>query len=562
MDVVRTNIAKLKGIVEIDSEVGKGTIITLKVPMTLAIIQGLLMKVASEIFAVPLSAVLEIIRVEPQDIYTIQGREVIRLRDVVLPLARMADIIGSTQPATPASFSYVVVVGWAEKRIGLLVDSLQGQKEVVIKALGDYLGGCPGYCRLDHPGRRKRYSSDRCRSVYRIVCAPLWKSCLIHRFGMGQSEENLIKVLIIDDSAFMRKSLTLMLESDREIRVIATARDGNDGIDKISKLKPDIVTLDVEMPGMDGLTALHVIMEQMPLPVLMVSSLTTEGADATMRAFDLGAVDFISKDLASLSTNIKNIKGELIDKIKQIARSRLVQTRFRMRRLVQSSREKTSPWRPALKPVSFEGVVPEVQAVVIGISTGGPEALNKLVPKIPEQFPVGMAIVRHMPPHFTKSLAERLNSISKVRVKEAEQGEIVEPGKVLIAPGGKHMTFENDGAHITTVIADDPVNALYRPSADIMMKSAVAAFRGPLLGVIMTGMGKDGVEGLKEIKSKGGYVIAQDEESCIVYGMPQAALEEGVVDSMVSLENISLAFQRFTKIRVPGYRPMERGDGI
>jgi two-component system chemotaxis response regulator CheB len=381
-------------------------------------------------------------------------------------------------------------------------------------------------------------------------------------YGMRPSEENLIKVLIIDDSAFMRKSLTLMLESDQEIRVVATARDGNDGIDKISKLKPDIVTLDIEMPGMDGLTALKVIMEQMPLPVLMVSSLTTEGAQATMQAFDLGAVDFISKDLASISTNIKNIKGELIDKIKQIARSRLIQTRFRMRRLVQSSREKKRQITQAYKAISFESVAPDFQAVVVGISTGGPEALNKLIPKIPEHFPIGMAIVQHMPPHFTKSLAERLNSISKVSVKEAEQGEVLERGKVLIAPGGKQMTFSNDGPYVTTIISDEPINALYRPSADIMMKSAASSFRGPLLGVIMTGMGKDGVEGLKEIKSKGGYVIAQDEESCVVYGMPQVALEEGVVDSMVSLDNISLAFDRLTKLRGPVYRPVVRGEGI
>ena len=379
---------------------------------------------------------------------------------------------------------------------------------------------------------------------------------------MKQSEENLIKVLIIDDSAFMRKSLTLMLESDREIRVIGTARDGNDGIDKINKLKPDLVTLDIEMPGMDGLTALKVIMEQMPLPVLMVSSLTTEGAQATMQAFDLGAVDFISKDLASISTNIKNIKGELIEKIKQIARSRLIQTRFRMRRLVQASHEKKNQNKPVLKPVSFESIAPDLQAVVVGISTGGPEALNKIIPQIPEHFPIGMAIVQHMPPHFTKSLAERLNSISKIRVKEAEQGDALEPGKVLIAPGGKQMTFSYDGSYVTTIISDEPLNALYRPSADIMMKSAATSFRGPLLGVIMTGMGKDGVEGLKEIKLKGGYVIAQDEESCVVYGMPQVALEEGVVDSMVSLDNISLAFTRLTKLRGPAKRPVVRGEGI
>ena len=379
---------------------------------------------------------------------------------------------------------------------------------------------------------------------------------------MKQSEDDFIKVIIIDDSAFMRKSLTLMLESDKGIRVIATARDGNEGIEKISKLKPDIVTLDVEMPGMDGLTALKIIMEQMPVPVLMVSSLTTEGAQSTMQAFDLGAVDFVSKDLASISTNIKNIKSELIDKIKQITQSRLVQTRFRMRRLVLSSREKKNQVKAVVRPVSFERVASELQAAVVGISTGGPEALHKLIPTIPEHFPIGMAIVQHMPPHFTRSLAERLNNISKVYIKEAEQGDIIEPGKVLIAPGGKHMTFYGDGSYVAAKISDEPLNALYRPSADIMMKSAASTFHGPLLGVIMTGMGKDGVEGLKCIKSKGGYVIAQDEESCIVYGMPAAALEEGLVDSMVSLENISLAFTRLTKLRAQSPRLMDEGEGI
>jgi two-component system, chemotaxis family, protein-glutamate methylesterase/glutaminase len=379
---------------------------------------------------------------------------------------------------------------------------------------------------------------------------------------MKQSDEELIKVVIIDDSAFMRKSLTLMLESDPGIRVVATARDGNEGLEKISKLRPDIVTLDIEMPVMDGLTALKIIMEQMPVPVLMVSSLTTEGAYSTIQAFELGAVDFISKDLASLSTNIKNIKDELIDKIRQITQSRLIQTRFRMRRLVQASHGRKIQDKSVTKTISFENVAPNFQAVVAGISTGGPEVLHKLIPRIPERFPVGMAIVQHMPPHFTKSLAERLNSISKVYVKEAEQSEVIEAGKVLIAPGGKQMTFSVDGPYVRTEISDEPANALYRPSADIMMTSAAETFRGPLLGLIMTGMGKDGVEGLKCIKSKGGYVIAQDEESCIVYGMPQAAFDEGVVDSMVSPEKISLALDQLTKIRASGYRPLSRGEGI
>jgi two-component system chemotaxis response regulator CheB len=369
------------------------------------------------------------------------------------------------------------------------------------------------------------------------------------------SEENMVKVIVIDDSAFMRKSLTLMLESDPEIRVIGTARDGNEGIEKISTLKPDIVTLDIDMPGMDGLTALKIIMDQMPVPVLMVSSLTTESAQATMQALDLGAVDFIPKDLSYISINIRNIKDELVEKVKQIARSRLVQTRFRMRRLVQSSHSKTVHNKPKPKNISFESVVLKFNAVVLGVSTGGPQALLNIIPQLPEHFPLGVGIVQHMPPHFTRTLAERLNSISKVHVKEAEHGEAFEPGKVLIAPGGKQMAFCNNGSRVIIEISDGPADIVYRPSVNIMMTSAAAAFQGPLLGIIMTGMGKDGVEGLQHIRSKGGYVIGQDEESCVVYGMPRAAHEEGLVDSMLSLDNIAVALERlsqaWSKARIP-----------
>jgi two-component system, chemotaxis family, protein-glutamate methylesterase/glutaminase len=374
------------------------------------------------------------------------------------------------------------------------------------------------------------------------------------------SEENIVKVIVIDDSAFMRKSLKLMLESDPEIRVIGTARDGNEGIEKIRALKPDIVTLDIEMPGMDGLTALKIIMDQMPVPVLMVSSLTTESAQATMQALDLGAIDFISKDLSYISINIRNIKDELIEKIKQIAQSRLVQTRFRMRRLVQSSQSKTFQNNPKPKIINFDSILLKFNAVVLGISTGGPQALLKIIPQLPERFPLGIGIVQHMPPHFTRTLADRLNTLSKVHVKEAEHGEAFEPGKVLIAPGGKQMAFCNSGSRITMEISDGPVDIVYRPSANIMMTSAATAFQGPLLGIIMTGMGKDGVEGLKHIRSKGGYVIGQDEESCVVYGMPRAAHEEGLVDSMQSLDNIAITLERLAQAWAKARIPIGKGE--
>lgn len=353
-----------------------------------------------------------------------------------------------------------------------------------------------------------------------------------------------IRVLVVDDSAFMRKALSLMLESVPDIKVIATAHDGLDGIEKIARLRPDLVTLDVEMPGMDGLAALKVIMKETPVPVLMVSSLTTEGAEATMDALHLGAVDFVSKDLSFVSVDIVKIKEELIAKVREIAGSRYVNLRFRLLR-----KEHPSPGNvptgavPARNP-SFRYAGERPEAVVLGISTGGPLALLDMIPKLPAGFPLGIAIVQHMPPHFTKTMAERLNSLSKIGVKEAEHGEALEPGKVLIAPGGKHLTFTRNGGMLRTVISDEPRNTMFRPSADVMMLSAAAAAQRPLVGVIMTGMGKDGLRGLKAIKSKGGIVLAQDEESCVVYGMPKAAVDEGIADAILSLSAIPDALVR------------------
>jgi two-component system chemotaxis response regulator CheB len=343
-----------------------------------------------------------------------------------------------------------------------------------------------------------------------------------------------INVVVIDDSAFMRKSISMMLESDPGIKVIATARDGQDGINKIREFRPDIVTLDIEMPVLDGLSALRIIMKEIPLPVIMISSLTSEGAQATLDALNLGAVDFIPKELSYVSVDIKKIREELISKVKTIVRSRP----FRLRAPL--------PLRPVSRPSGPVGsgwTIPagsgkKLKAVVLGISTGGPFALLQTIPKLPVDFPLGIAIVQHMPPRFTKSLAERLDSLSALNVREAADGDPLEPGMVLVAPGGQHMTFRRKGGGVVATIGPEPSNTIYKPCADIMFTSAAEVFNGPLLGVIMTGMGKDGLEGLKLIKKKGGLVIAQDEESCVVYGMPRAAVEGGVTDAVLPLEGI------------------------
>jgi len=363
----------------------------------------------------------------------------------------------------------------------------------------------------------------------------------------------LITVVVVDDSAFMRKSLSIMLESDPQIKVVAVARDGKEGIEKIREFHPDLVTMDIEMPVMDGLTALGIIMKEMPLPVLMVSSLTTDGAKSTLDALNLGAVDFIPKELSFVSLDIVKIKEELISKVKQIVQSRSLQ--FRMQRVSAVSRgvlqsSAAGKAAGAASSPAARGAWPVkkgLRGVVLGISTGGPFALLQTIPKLPKDFPVGIAIVQHMPPRFTRSMAERLDGVSQVRVKEAENGDRMEPGLVLVAPGGEQMSFRANGTSVKVQITAEPLNTLYRPCADVMMTSAVEAFNGPLLGVIMTGMGKDGLEGLKLIKQKGGYVLAQNEETCVVYGMPKAAVDSGVADMVVPLEDIPQAITRIVK---------------
>ena len=345
-------------------------------------------------------------------------------------------------------------------------------------------------------------------------------------------DNGIIKVVVVDDSAFMRKSLSLMLESDPEIKVVATARDGLDAIEKIKQFKPDIVTLDVEMPRMDGLTALSRIMKECPVPVLMVSSLTTEGAEATIEALKLGAVDFIPKQLSYVSLDIIKIKEELINKVKSIARSKYIRRKIRGARtdhqIVKSSVDK------------FKPVEKNFKLIAIGVSTGGPMSLQQVIPRLPENFPVGVVIAQHMPPKFTKSLADRLNSLSKVEVREAQDGDKIRPNLVLIAQGGRNIVFDRRNSDYVVRITDQP-NTIYKPSVDLMMDSAARVFGDKVVGVIMTGMGKDGLEGLKEVKRRGGYIIAQNEETCVVYGMPKAVVDAGLADSILPLEKIGEA---------------------
>jgi len=351
-----------------------------------------------------------------------------------------------------------------------------------------------------------------------------------------------IRVLIVDDSAFMRKALSMMLESDPLIKVVGSASNGEEGVAKVRQLKPDLVTMDVEMPRMDGLTALRQIMTNDPTPVMMVSSITTDGAVATLEALELGAVDFIPKQMSYVSLDIVKIKDDLLAKIKDIARRKhILMARYRQRRAFADARRAggtvATSAVPAAPPIKRRAH--KVDIVAIGSSTGGPPALQSVITQLPRNFPVGVVIAQHMPPMFTKSLAERLDSLSQVSVREATDGEPLEAGNVLIAPGGRHLQVKRYGGRPRVVVTDTPVEALYKPCVDVLLSSVAEQFGGQSMGVVLTGMGNNGVIGARDIKQKGGVIIAQDEASCVVYGMPRAVIEARLTDQVASIDSIA-----------------------
>ncbi len=346
----------------------------------------------------------------------------------------------------------------------------------------------------------------------------------------------MVKILIVDDSAFMRNALSTMLSSDPEIKIVGTARDGLEAIEKIVALKPDVVTMDIEMPRMDGIAALKKIMETNPLPVIMVSSIATEGAKVTLDALDLGAVDFIPKNLSDLSVNIVKIKEILLDKIKNIARRGMVKKRIRQVSGTAAPRVTEVPTHMPLRTVGAR----RVGIVSIGTSTGGPKALQEIIPKLPKDFPVPIVIAQHMPPNFTGPFAERLNQLSQIEVREAVEGEPVKPGLALIAPGRGHMRLTRvRGIETIISISVNKEEFIYRPSVDALMSSVAEFFPDRALGIILTGMGNDGLKGLINLKKSGGRIFAQDEETCVVYGMPKAVVDAGIADKVLPLEEMA-----------------------
>jgi len=343
-----------------------------------------------------------------------------------------------------------------------------------------------------------------------------------------------IKVLVVDDSAFMRKAISTMLDKDPGIKVVGTARDGQEGLDMVRKLDPDVVTMDIEMPKMDGLTALRHIMMESPRPVLMVSSLTTEGAEATLKAMELGAVDFIPKQLSKVSLDIVKIEKDLIARVKTVAarKMRHVSTRPALVRPAQA---------PARKPLPRPGGRPVHDVVAIGVSTGGPPVVQKILSSLPADFPASIVIAQHMPAAFTGPFAARLDSVSQITVKEAENGDILKPGHAFVAPGGKHIVLDQKISRVDVVVTEEPREALYKPSANVLVSSVAQAVGKRGLGVILTGMGNDGCEGIRALKEKGGRALAQSDSTCVVYGMPKAIVDEGLADEIIDLDDMAEA---------------------
>jgi two-component system chemotaxis response regulator CheB len=355
------------------------------------------------------------------------------------------------------------------------------------------------------------------------------------------TSEPVIKVLIVDDSAVVRQALTAALSKDRGIKVIDTAGDPIIAREKMKKEWPDVITLDVEMPRMDGITFLRQLMAERPTPVVICSTLTEKGATTTMQALSAGAVSFVTKPTLGLREFLNEQSAELIKQVREAARSR--------------PRSAAAPRLPGPGPALASGVGKPLaiaadalhrtteQIVAIGTSTGGTQALEVVLTALPRVTP-GIVIVQHMPEKFTALFADRLNGLCQIEVREAKQGDRVLPGRALIAPGGKHMELTRSGAIYQVNVIDGPPVNRHKPSVDVLFRSVAQVAGRNALGIIMTGMGDDGARGLLEMSLKGADTLAQDEASCVVFGMPKEAIKLGAAKRVVPLEQIATELMR------------------
>ena len=365
-------------------------------------------------------------------------------------------------------------------------------------------------------------------------------------------------MLIVDDSAFMRKVLQAIIAADAQLEVCGEARDGRDAVTQNEVLKPDVITMDINMPHMDGLQATEVIMSSNPRPILIVSSESREGAEVTLKSLELGAIDFVAKPSGGIDLDMNSVKEELCRKLKMAAKVRVVRTATRSKvqqeiassaprvepaprtfeQSFQESRSNGAAAAPAPAPFKGSGKFP---IVVVAASTGGPATLMKFIPDFPKDFPGAVVLVQHMPGSFTSQFSQQLGEVSRIRVKEAEAGEIVVPNQLYICPGSHHMRISPTGR---VSLDDGPRVGGYRPCADLTMESAADYFGPMTIGVILTGMGNDGSKGVQAVKNAGGHVIVQDESSAVIFGMPQEAIKTGAVDQTLAVEAMYTAIEK------------------
>ncbi len=350
-----------------------------------------------------------------------------------------------------------------------------------------------------------------------------------------------IKVLIVDDSALMRKSIKEIIMTDPSLEVVGTARDGQDAIEKVQDLKPDIVTMDINMPVMDGLTSLQYILSEYPeTPVLMISSLTAEGALTTFEALELGAFDYVTKPSGTVSSNLHVVGREIIEKVKLAYKSvnkKNIRDRVVRRSNSMSPRIAEPPKKRILQTGS--GLT---KIVVIGISTGGPGTLMEVLPMLPPDLKAAVIIIQHMPPSFTSSFSKRLNAACRIPVKEAEAGDVLQNGRGFLAPGGYQLVVRGEGGIIR--LPSSP-KTVFMPSVNVTMESVLNTFGGPnVIGVLMTGMGDDGADAMVKIRKAGGVTIAEDESTAVVFGMPREAIERGGAEIVVPSYKIADAITK------------------
>jgi len=336
----------------------------------------------------------------------------------------------------------------------------------------------------------------------------------------------IVRVLVVDDSAYVRKVVSQMLGRSPFVEVVGTARDGEEALGLVQELRPDVVTSDLNMPVMDGVSFVRAQMARRPIPIIIIS-IAAESGEQVLAALDAGAIDFVQKPTALATERLMDMADELIDKVKAAARS--------PRRSIAA--RAPQPPQPAVRRAARG----PIDVVVIGISTGGPQGLKVLVPQLPADCPVPVAMVMHMPLGYTEMYAQKLNELSPLRVIEAGEGQVVEAGTVFLAPAGRHLTFRKDGGRVITHLDVRPLDTLHRPAVDVLFHSAAEVYGARVLGVVMTGMGNDGQEGSAWIKARGGCILTEAEESCVVYGMPRSVVEAGLSDASVPLERLAEA---------------------